>query len=59
MSRGASFSTSVGIVFAYYLINFISGSMGLTGALTPFWAAWLPNFLGLGVGLFLLRKVNG
>jgi lipopolysaccharide export system permease protein len=59
MSRGASFSISVGIVFAYYLINFISGSMGLTGVLTPFWAAWLPNFLGLGIGLFLLWKVNG
>ena len=59
ISKGTSLSLSVLIVFTYYIINFLTGSLGIAGVLTPFWSAWLPNFLGLGVGIWLLRKMNG
>ena len=59
ISKGTSLSLSVLIVFTYYIINFLTGSLGIAGVLNPFWSAWLPNFLGLGVGIWLLRKMNG
>ncbi|WP_042341677.1 LptF/LptG family permease [Calothrix sp. PCC 7507] len=55
--RGTSFGVSVIVIFSYYLIFFISGAMGQAGVLSPFMGAWLPNFLFLGIGLFLLMRV--
>lgn len=57
--RGTSFGVSVIVIFTYYLIFFISGAMGQAGILSPFMGAWLPNFLFLGIGLFLLMRVAG
>lgn len=57
-SKATSFGLSVAIVFLYYLSSFIISSLGLIGILTPFMAAWIPNFLGLGIGIYLLVKVN-
>jgi len=58
--RSKSLGMSAGIVFVYYLLGFFTGAFGLIGVLSPFLAAWLPNFLGLGVGVFLLVKsANG
>ncbi|MCZ8224124.1 MAG: LptF/LptG family permease [Microcystis sp. LE19-84.1B] len=59
ISRGTSFGLSVAIVFLYYLLNFLVGSLGLTATLSPFLAAWLPNFFGFGLGLWLLWRLNG
>lgn len=58
-SKATSFGLSVAIVFGYYLSGFLISSLGLIGILTPVMAAWLPNFLGLGIGVYLLVKVNG
>ena len=58
LNRGKSFALCVGIVFAYYCLGFAIGSLGITGVISPFWAAWLPNLLGLGVGIYLVRSVN-
>ncbi|WP_414527803.1 LptF/LptG family permease [Nodularia chucula] len=55
--RGTSFGISVIVIFTYYLIFFISGAMGQAGVFSPFMGAWLPNFLFLGIGLFLLMRV--
>ncbi|MEA5515574.1 LptF/LptG family permease [Nodularia sp. UHCC 0506] len=55
--KGTSFGVSVIVIFTYYLIFFISGAMGQAGVLSSFMGAWLPNFLFLGVGLFLLMRV--
>ncbi|MDE5087778.1 MAG: LptF/LptG family permease, partial [Trichodesmium sp. St16_bin2-tuft] len=55
---GTSFGISVIIIFAYYLLSFITGAMGQKEVLTPFLAGWLPNFLGLGIAVFLLAKVS-
>ena len=57
-NRGTSFGISVIIIFAYYLLSFITGAMGQKEILTPFLAGWLPNFLGLGVAVFLLARVS-
>lgn len=54
--RATSFGISVIIIFAYYLLAFISNALGEVGMLSPFMSAWLPTFLGLGVGTFLLLR---
>lgn len=46
--KGMSFGICIGLIFFYYLFSFISGSMGIQGVLSPFLAAWLPNFIVLG-----------
>ena len=53
-SKGTSFGICVGLIFTYYLLSFISSSMGIRGVLSPFLAAWLPNILGLSAAGFLL-----
>ncbi len=57
-NRGTSFGISVIIIFAYYLLSFITGAMGQKEFLTPFLAGWLPNFLGLGVAILLLARAS-
>lgn len=55
--KATSFGICVGLIFAYYLLSFVSSSMGVWGILSPFVAAWLPNFLGLGAsGLLLMNS---
>jgi lipopolysaccharide export system permease protein len=51
-------ASSIGIVFAFYVLQRIGLAMG-AGGLTPAWlAAWLPNaFFGLG-GLWLMTRVR-
>jgi lipopolysaccharide export system permease protein len=53
-NRATSFGVCVVLIFTYYLMSFLSSSLGIWGILTPFTAAWLPNFLWLGAGAFLL-----
>ncbi|ELS02528.1 putative permease [Xenococcus sp. PCC 7305] len=58
-TKGTSFGICVGLIFAYYLLSFISSSMGVRGVLPPYLAAWLPNILGLGAaGLLLMNTEN-
>ncbi len=58
MSRGQSFGLTLLIVFGYYVLNFLTGSLGIINILSPFLAAWLPNLCGLGVGSWLLYQLN-
>ena len=58
LNRSKGFGICVAIVFVYYLLAFVLGSLGITGILSPFWAAWTPNLLGLGMGGWLLIAVN-
>ncbi|MGK7943309.1 MAG: LptF/LptG family permease [Microcystaceae cyanobacterium] len=53
-NKATSFGICVGLIFTYYLLSFMTSSMGIWGILTPFMAAWLPNLLGLGAGGLLL-----
>jgi lipopolysaccharide export system permease protein len=57
--KATSFGICVGLIFAYYLLSFVSSSLGVWGILSPFMAAWLPNLLGLGAsGLLLMNSDN-
>lgn len=58
VSRATSFGLSVAIVFLYYVLGFSLGSLGTIGIFSPFLAAWLPNFIGLGVGFWLLGRTD-
>ncbi|WPF90107.1 LptF/LptG family permease [Cyanobacterium aponinum AL20118] len=58
-SKATSFGLCVGIVFFYYLGSFMISSLGLIGIISPLMAAWIPNFIGLLIGGFLLVKENG
>ncbi len=58
LNRAKSFGLCVAIVFIYYCLGFAIGSLGITGIISPFWAAWLPNFIGLITGAYLLNTVN-
>lgn len=53
-SKATSFGICVGLIFSFYLLSFISNSMGIWGILSPITAAWLPLFLGLSAGGVLL-----
>ncbi|MCV3213956.1 LptF/LptG family permease [Plectonema radiosum NIES-515] len=54
--RGTSFGISVIVIFSYYLFGFITSALGEANVVSPFMAAWLPDFLGLGTGIFLLMR---
>jgi lipopolysaccharide export system permease protein len=57
-SRSQGFGISVVLIFGYYLMSFIFSSLGVTGSLPPFLAAWMPVFIGLGAGGWLLRRAS-
>lgn len=54
LNRTVSFGCCVAIVFGYYCLGFTFGSFGISGVISPFWAAWLPNICGLALGSYLL-----
>lgn len=56
--RGTSFGISIIIIFAYYLLDFISGSFGVAGILSPVMSAWLGILVSFGVGVFLLVRAG-
>jgi lipopolysaccharide export system permease protein len=58
ISRGTSFGLSIGIVFVYYIVNFVVGGLGIVGLISPIMAAWFPNLFGLIIGVLLLKKIN-
>jgi lipopolysaccharide export system permease protein len=55
--KATSFGICIGLIFAYYLLSFISSSLGISGLLTPLLAAWLPNILGLIASGILLNNI--
>jgi lipopolysaccharide export system permease protein len=57
-SRSQGFGISVLLIFGYYLMSFIFSSLGIKGTLLPFFAAWLPVFVGLAGGFVLLRQAS-
>ncbi len=51
-------SLTIALVAVYYVIMSIARSMGNAGMLQPFMAAWVENFIYVGVGIFLLWRVD-
>ncbi len=58
INRAQGFGLCVVIVFSYYLLGFTTNSLGIVGLISPFFSAWIPNFLGLGIGGWLLKSIN-
>ena len=57
---GAAFGVgaSLGSTLLYILLLRLFGAIGASGGLTPFWAAWTPNFLFLAAAIVLLFRVR-
>ena len=58
LNRARSFGLCVAIVFIYYCLGFAIGSLGITGIISAFWAAWLPNAIALGIGGYLFNSTR-
>ncbi|MDR0823163.1 MAG: LptF/LptG family permease [Endomicrobium sp.] len=53
-----NFSIALALTFLYWGVQAISQSMGQNNMISPFIAAWLPNFLFLPLGIFMLSKIR-
>ena len=53
-NKATSFGICIVLIFSYYLLSFVTSSLGIGGILTPLMSAWLPNILGLTAGGILL-----
>ncbi|WP_019508305.1 LptF/LptG family permease [Pleurocapsa sp. PCC 7319] len=56
--KATSFGICIGLIFTYYLLSFICESLGISGAVPPWLAAWLPNILGLSAAGGLLTQAT-
>ncbi len=57
-SRSQGFGLSVILILIYYVMSFAFSSFGVKGLLNPIFATWLPVFLSLGGGCYLLKKAS-
>ena len=55
-SRG--FAMSIIIIFIYYSFMTMSGAVAQSGAMNPAYAVWIPNLVGLLVGVLLMRRAS-
>lgn len=57
---GMGKNLGIGIVLTalYILFSTVSTTFSVTGVMSPFMAAWLPNFVFLIIGLFLYTRVS-
>jgi lipopolysaccharide export LptBFGC system permease protein LptF len=46
------------IGFGYYVVWHYLSAVAQQGAITPFWAAWLPNVVTAAVGMGLILNVR-
>jgi len=57
-SKSQGFGLSVILILLYYVISFLSSSLGVKGVLTPLISAWLPVLTSFSGGLYLLKKAS-
>ena len=57
-SKSQGFGLSVILILFYYVISFLSSSLGVKGLLTPFISAWLPILISFSGGLYLLKRAS-
>jgi lipopolysaccharide export system permease protein len=53
-----NFFAALSATFMYWATQAVTTSFGKNLILSPFMAAWLPNFIFLGIGVYLLVKVK-
>jgi len=56
--KSAGFSTSIGILLAYYVVQAFLRTLAEKGSLAPVLAMWLPNLIFLVLGWYLLRLAS-
>jgi lipopolysaccharide export system permease protein len=54
--KATSFGVSVLMIFGYYMVMFVCGALGQAEVISPFLAGWLPNFIGLAIGGWLVAQ---
>jgi lipopolysaccharide export system permease protein len=52
--KATSFGVSVLLIFGYYLLITVAAALGQAEVISPFLAGWLPNFIGILMGNWLL-----
>ncbi|MDR3566014.1 MAG: LptF/LptG family permease [Negativicutes bacterium] len=57
-SSSAGLSISIAIIFIYYVVMTYTTAWAQGGYLPAFFAAWTPNIIGIGAGLFLIHRVG-
>ena len=55
--KAINFGICLLIIFGYYLLAFITSSLGVAGTLSPIVSAWLPNCFVLIAGIIILVRV--
>jgi len=55
---GKNLGIGIALSAAYILFFTVSASFSVSGAMSPFMAAWIPNFLFLGIGVYLYFKMQ-
>lgn len=53
---GINIAIGLGLSFAYILFLTIAGTFAVSGALSPFMAAWVPNFVFIIIAIYLYKK---
>ena len=56
--KSAGFSTSIGVLLAYYVVQSLLRTLAEKGSLPPALAMWLPNIIFLGLGWYLLSMAS-
>lgn len=49
---------AIAIAFSYFVLQRVGLSLGVSGALPPWFAAWLPNLFFAGIGVVLINRVR-
>ena len=57
-SSSVGFGISVVVIFFYYAIMTLSGSLGRSHAIIPELAVWIPNIIAIIVSIFLVRRIS-
>lgn len=57
-ATSGGFTLSVVIIFGYYILSYITDSLGAGGLISGAMAAWLPTCVGLALGGTLLMRIS-
>lgn len=54
--KATGFAISIVIIFSYYLLAVVCGSIAQVGTISPIMGAWLPNLFGLAAAIWLIAR---
>jgi lipopolysaccharide export system permease protein len=58
VSPAIGVSKSIGLFFAFYLLNSFGTLLGGNGYMDPLWAAWLPNLAMIGAATYFFGRMR-